>query len=164
MIRKYQPKTFFEIGTCAGVGTNIIANAIKKYQPLASVSSRGVNVKVADVLWSMDLPPQEEYKSEQYSGGDVGAACKFPFTQIRCDSMEYDYSQTPCEGWFVDGEHDHKHVNHETLQILKQQPKLIVWHDTDIPEVLRGIRDYLPDRNYDLFRVTDTRISYAVRK
>lgn len=148
LIRRYRPSSFFEIGTCAGVGTLIICNAVYRYNFGAKI-------------YSLELPPQESYKSEQYDGGPIGEHCFLPYNQIRHDSLTFDYSEVPCEGYFVDGEHTMEHVLHETKQIIKCNPKLIVWHDTDMPGVMNGILIALDKSDYNLYRITDTRISYA---
>jgi hypothetical protein len=79
--------------------------------------------------------------------------------------MEFNYSEYPCEAYFIDGEHDYSHPTHETTEILKNSPKLIVWHDSDMETVYNAIVDAFKGvDNYDLYRVIDTRIAFAVRK
>lgn len=77
--------------------------------------------------------------------------------------MTYDYEQDfPIESWFIDGCHDYQHVYHETVQALKSNPKLIVWHDTDIEDVFQAILDVFSTHDkYNLYRIIDTRISFA---
>ena len=166
LIRKYQPKTFFEIGTCRGEGLNVICNANKNM-----------------AVYSLDLPNDQADKSLQHPTKQsdvvkVGGLCRFPYTQLFGDSLEFDYSNYRCEGFFIDGEHDELHAYEETAAILKFIPKLIVWHDSDIKEVYEGIEKafdgiqcHEPFKNprsikefYDIYRVVDTRILYAVRK
>lgn len=167
LIRKYQPKTFFEIGTCRGEGLNVICNAKRDM-----------------AVYSLDLPNEQADKSLQHPTrqsvyGTVGYLCRFPYTQLFGDSLQFSYQNHPCEGYFIDGEHDLKHAYEETAAILmKCSPKLIVWHDADIKEVYDGIemafyaiKSHEPFKNpvsiqeyYDIFRVVDTRILYAVRK
>lgn len=157
LIRKYKPVSLFEIGQNMGTGTNIICNAGKNWL-----------MKV----YSLDLPPDKIHLSLQHPQNEgkgvdkVGSNCKFAHTQIRADSMEFEYSQIPCDAYFIDGEHDTKHVEHETSEVLLLEPKLIVWHDADIAEVWQGITnafDFVkPDM--ELYRVIDTRIAYALKK
>lgn len=153
LLRKHEPKSIFEIGTNMGTGTNIICNAA----PLAKV-------------FSLDLPTELCHQSLQHpisegKGDNVGSNCKRVFTQLRGDSMNFDYSQYPCEAYYVDGEHDEQHVAHEAREIIKQKPKLIVFHDSDIPGVRRGIiAAFWGHNDYEVFRVEDTRIAYALLK
>ncbi len=149
LIRKYKPQTFFEIGTCDGSGAMIIKNAL------------GTD----GVLYSLDLPTEKIDKSLRVNGGDrVGKNCRLPFVQLRGDSMEFDFSKYPCEGYFCDGNHTEKSVYHETIQMIKQNPKLIIYHDANILEVASGILiGFEFNEDYDLFRVSDTRIAYAVK-
>lgn len=163
LIRKHQPKTFFEIGTNMGTGTNIICNAIYKNLPSFAEARRLKKV------YSLDLPTELAHISLQHpisegKGDKVGINCKFPYTQLRGDSMKFDFSKYPCEGYFCDGEHSLLNVKIETNKMLVQQPKIIIYHDADIEGVWLGITAYLPNNDYDLFRVTGTRIAYALRK
>lgn len=155
LIRKYKPISLFEIGTNCGTGTNIICNAGKNWL-----------MKV----YSLDLPTELAHVSLQHpisegKGDKVGINCKFGYTQLRGDSMVFDYSEYPCEAYYIDGEHNYEHPFWESTQVFKYSPKIIIWHDSDIPEVWNAINDAwnLTD-GYDLYRVTGTRIAYALRK
>lgn len=152
LIRKYQPTSLFEIGTNMGTGTNIICNAGKNWLMR---------------VYSLDLPTELAHTSLQHpitegKGDRVGIKCKFGYTQLRGDSMKYDYSEYPCDAYFIDGEHDTSHVERETYKV-SGHAKLIIWHDVDIPEVMQGIKNGLASY-FQLYRVTDTRIAYALRK
>jgi len=149
LIRKYQPKTFFEIGTNRGTGTKIIKNAIGEGE-----------------VYSLDLPFGEGDKPLYSNGKDhTGINCNLPFTQLRGDSMTFDFSKYPCEGYFVDAGHFYENVFKETTEILKLSPKLIVWHDSDIPEVYKAIHDAFKDNyEYNIIRVTGTRIAYSTKR
>lgn len=142
ILKGSSPLSVFEIGTNHGKGTSIIKNAV----PWASV-------------YSLDLPYEESDAKER-----TGSICDFPFTQFFGDSMTFDYSKYPCEAYFVDGAHTFKHVFHETVEILKLKPKIIVYHDSNISEVMQGIQEgFLGNKDYRLTRVADTRILYATR-
>lgn len=165
LIRKYKPKTFFEIGTNMGTGTNIICNAMSKHsKPYLSLMK-----PVECTVKSLDLPTELCHLSLQHpinegKGDKVGSYCEFPYTQLRGDSMTFDFSKYPCEGYFVDGEHLMLNVSVETKGILDCTPKIIIYHDADLTEVLNGIKVWLPNKDYNLFRVTGTRIVYALSK
>jgi predicted O-methyltransferase YrrM len=155
LIRKHKPVSILEIGTNMGTGTKIIKNAIGAGQ-----------------VFSLDLPTEMAHKSLQHpinegKGDKVGSRCNLPFTQLRGDSMTFDFSKNPCEAYFIDGEHDYAHPMHETMEVLKNNPKLVIYHDSDIDVVYKGIMDGFwksPNGNkYTLTRVTGTRIAYALR-
>lgn len=155
LIRKYKPLSLLEIGTNMGTGTNIICNAGKNW--LMQV-------------YSLDLPTELAHVSLQHpisegKGDKVGSNCKFHYTQLRGDSMEFDFSQYPCEAYYIDGEHDYEHVKHETIQAINQHPKIIIFHDSNIKEVLDGIIDGMSANaiGYSLCRVFDTRIAYIIK-
>lgn len=145
LLKMTRPKSVFEIGTCTGEGTLIIKNAIGD-----------------GIVYSIELPMGES----SYDIRKIGEMCYLPYVQIIGNSLDIDYSQYyPIEAWFIDGAHEYAFVVHETKEALLSSPNLIVWHDSDIPEVLKGIIDGLKnDSNYILFRVIDTRIAFAVPK
>lgn len=160
LIRKYRPNSFFECGSNIGSGVNVIANAIYKYNPQAKI-------------YSLDLPYETmKENSKQYPIGEngedrVGSAASFPYTQLRGDSITFDFSDYPCEGAFIDSEHDYEHPFHEAFEVFKWMPKIVIWHDADNVEVFKSIMEHyrIIDRTkFDFYRVTDTRIAYALRK
>ena len=158
LLRKYNPKSLLEIGTHRGIGMNIICNALPK----------------SDV-YSLDLPYENKDYSEQYpsttidekrveEGVDlIGCLAEYPYTQLRGDSMTFDFLKYPCEAYWIDAEHDYDHPFHETTEVLKTNPIMIIWHDSDMEPVLNAINDSMKGQPYELFRVVDTRIAYAVR-
>ena len=153
LLRLYEPSSVLEIGTNMGVGTNIICNAVPRSR-----------------VFSLDLPTELAHVSLQHpisegKGDRVGERCMLPFTQLRGDSMKFDFSKYPCDAYYIDGEHTEEHAYHETVEVLKCNPDLIVYHDSNMAEVYRGIvRAFEGNSDYDLFRVIDTRIAYAKRK
>jgi hypothetical protein len=151
LVKMYAPKSVFEIGTNMGRGTEIICNAVP-------------NAKV----YSLDLPTELAHVSLQHpisegKGDKVGSLCKKPFTQLRGDSRAFDFSEYPCEAYYIDAEHTTDAVTRETQQAVKYKAKLIIWHDADMPEVMAGIVAGI-GKGYELYRVEDTRIAYAVKK
>lgn len=158
LIRKYRPLSFLEVGTNMGTGTNIICNAIYQYHFEAKI-------------YSLDLPTELAHISLQHpisegKGDRVGEKCKLPFIQLRGDSIHFDFSKYPCEGYFVDGEHRYYNVNIEATRIMElPTTKIVIFHDADIPGVWNGIVDaHRVSKDFDLFRVTDTRMAYTLRK
>lgn len=159
LLKIHKPHHFFEIGTNMGTGTKIIKNAL------------GENSKI----YSLDLPTELAHISLQHpinegKGDNVGSRCNLPFIQLRGDSLQFDYFKYyPIDGWFIDGEHDFKHSNHESKEAIKSKAKIIIWHDSDIENVYNGIMNAFKGIeysciSYDLFRVADTRIAYALKK
>lgn len=151
LLRKYNPKSVFEVGTHVGWGTKIIKNAV----PEAKV-------------YSLDLPDSEASVSLQHPISEgkagVGVECDLSFIQLRGDSRLFNYGAYPCEAYWVDAEHKYNNVYAETTLILKCKPKIIIYHDTDIPEVLEAIMDALEYTRYEVVRVQDTRVSYCIKK
>ncbi len=156
LLRIYKPKTIFEIGTNTANGVNVMATALPEAK-----------------IYSLDLDYETmKLDSKQYpigtNGEDrVGSEARFPYTQLRGDSMTFDYSQFPCEAYYLDGEHTTKNVKHEVTEVLKQNPILVVLHDTDMQEVMEGLLKGYSEYNfkdyYTLCRVMGTRISYLLK-
>lgn len=142
-----------EIGTNMGTGTNIICNA----RPDSNV-------------YSLDLPTELAHVSLQHpinegKGDRVGEYCTFPFTQLRGDSMTFDFSKYPAVAAFIDGEHDYDHPHREAKAMIANKTKLIVFHDANMEPVAKAIADaFKGNKDYQLYRVTDTRICYALKK
>lgn len=144
LLRMANPRSVFEIGTCTGEGTLIIKNAVEN-----------------NIVYSLELPLGQS----SYDIGKIGGNCFLPYTQVIGNSLTINYADFyPIEAWFIDGEHDYTHVLYETKQALLSNPNLIIWHDSDIPEVLEGIKDGLNESGYVFFRVIDTRIGFSVPK
>lgn len=156
LIRKYQPTSLLEIGTNLGTGTNILCNAGKAWMMQ---------------VYSLDLPTELAHISLQHpisegKGDKVGSNCKFHYTQLRGDSMTFDFSAYPVDAYYCDGEHTTENVFHETREMLSMLPRIIIYHDTNLLEVMLGITDGLKGftSDYALYRVTDTRISYLLKR
>jgi len=158
LLKIYKPKSVFEIGTNIGSGICVMRAAL----PDA-------------IIYSLDLDFEtmklnsKQYPLEEDGSDRVGTAAKeIVYFQLRGDSLKFNFKDYPCEAYFIDGEHDYIHASRETYHVLSCLPKLIIWHDSDMPNVMRGILDAFEahdyELNYSLFRVTNTRISYAVRK
>lgn len=159
LIRKHNIKSMFEVGTNMGTGTKIMKNAMGEDSQ----------------MFSLDLPTELAHISLQHpinegKGDSVGHRCDLPYTQLRGDSLKFDYTPYKTEGWFIDGEHDYQHPFTETQAAIENEAKLIIYHDSDMPEVYRGIVDAFEyasgekPNEYVLFRVIDTRIAFAIHK
>lgn len=156
LLKRHSPSKFLEIGTNEGRGTEIICNALYHVNPM---------------VYTLDLPEILSDRSLQHPSRNekrIGHLCTLPFIQLLADSMEYNYSEIgELDGCFIDGEHDYKHAYHETLQMIKKcKCKLIIWHDANLADVWAALNAALQDCGvqYELFRVMDTRIAYALKK
>lgn len=154
LLRRYKPDSIFEIGTNTGGGLNVIG-----------ASRPGAKI------WSLDLDYESMMKNPKefpIGGGGVdrtGSGARVPFIQIRADSLKFDYATIPCEAYFIDGCHDYDHPLHESREVIKQNPRLIIWHDADMEPVFNAICDaFKGNKDYELYRVEGTRIAYALRK
>lgn len=143
LLRQYKPSTLFEVGNNHGKGTKIMLNALPEL-----------------IVYCLDLPNEFSDAKEK-----TGSLCEMPFTQLLGDSMTFNYLQYPCEAYFIDGAHTFEHVLHETTEILKLKPKLMIYHDANMPCVFDAVlKGFEGNDDYILTRVKDTRILYAIRK
>jgi predicted O-methyltransferase YrrM len=156
LLRRFKPKTIFEIGTNIGSGVNVMATAL----PEAKIYS-------LDLDYETMRENSKQYPLEESGADRVGSAARFPYTQLRGDSLKFDYSKYyPIEAWFIDGEHDRRHAYHEARESIKSGAILIIFHDADMIPVNEGIRDAfnMPGgENYNLYSVNKTRIAFAVK-
>ncbi len=168
LIRKYKPRRFMEIGTSTGLGTKVIAQAlmIKRLNFVSRLLKKTVFSK--NVLYSIDVPPGTDSKiiypgKEDGHPDKAGKYCDLPYVQLFGNSQNFDFTKYyPLDAWFIDGKHSYKYVKRDTVQALKSKPKLIIWHDTQIPEVTKAISEIMVRKRYILRFVKDTRIAFAV--
>ena len=161
LIKKYQPKTFLEIGTSSGDGTKVICRALGLRRFFSRKDRK---------VFSIDVPPGTDPKKIYPQGEDghprrAGRNCKLPFQQIFGNSLGFDFSAYyPIEGWFIDGKHDYQYAKNDTELALKSNPKLIIWHDMQIAGVEQAVTEVMAGQpDYELFRVLKTRIAFALR-
>ncbi len=154
LLRKFKPESILEIGTNVGSGINVMKVAVPQ-----------MKIYSLDLDYATMMQNSKQYPIGPNGEDRVGSAVKWPYVQLRGDSMTFDYSKYPCEAAFIDGEHDYDHPHHEAKEMIKTGTKLIMFHDADIPEVYNGIVDaFKGNEDYDLYRVEGTRIAYAVKK
>lgn len=161
LVRRYRPARLMEIGTSSGAGTNVICRAMGLRRLKRSSEKR---------VFSLDVPPGTDPSilypdKEDGHPRKAGSKCKYRYTQVFGDSHNFDFSPYyPLDAWFIDGKHDYRYVENDTSMALKSKPKLIIWHDVQIPEVLAAICDVMTNHNeYTLRRAGSTRVGYAVR-
>lgn len=159
LLRRYKPKSILETGTNIGSGVNVIHRAI----PNAKIYS-------LDLDFETMCGNSKQYPVENISIGGgmidrVGTAATVPYTQLRGDSLTFDFNKYPVEAAFIDSEHDTEHPYMETMRILAHKPKIIIYHDADMQEVFTGIMlAWLQVKDeYMIYRVRGTRIAYLLR-
>lgn len=156
LIKKYTPKSFLEIGTNSGAGTNVICNAMTSEFPVYSID--------LPAAYDMELI-YSKVNPEDGRPDNVGQYCKFKYIQLWGNSKDYDFSKHyPLEAWFIDGKHNYEYAKCDTESAMKADAKLIIWHDTQIDEVQNAIIDTIDNLKYDLFYIENTRISFAIKK
>ena len=160
LVKYFEPKTLFEIGTFDGRTTMNMA----------------LNAPAADI-YTLDLPKAEIHKTEhRIKKGDQTfinkeeSGTRFSnteqakqITQIYADSASYDYSQLAgkVDFVFVDGAHTYEYVKSDTeaaFTLLGSTGGLIVWHDYEWKEVIQALNEYYQadPRFGDLINIQDT--------
>ena len=119
LIKKYNIKSIFEIGTWEGATTLFLYNQsnVKKVKTIDIYDE----MEIAYNNRSHPLQPKEFY----------GKYIKDTNVEIQfCDSMTYKSKKgEQYDMVFIDGNHDYEYVKNDTELALKLKPKIIVWHD-----------------------------------
>lgn len=144
IVKFYQPKRIFEIGTFDGRTTlNMALNAPDSE------------------IFTLDLPAQEIAKTKfRVKTGDlefinknqsgirfIGTESEKRITQIYTDSAQYDYSQfeNRVDLIFIDGSHTYDYVISDTLtamKLLRNKKGTFIWHDYGWPEVIKALNEF----------------------
>lgn len=162
LLRKYQISSVMEIGTSSGLGTRVICNALglHKFYFWRNFGKKVVSIDVVPGTNPKIIYPDGEDGHPQVAG----ELCDLPYTQLFGNSTKYDFSAVyPLQAWFIDGKHDYTYAKKDTLQALKSQPKLIIWHDKQIKGVKEAIVEVMSKQSYDVFNLDNTRLIFAVR-
>jgi hypothetical protein len=119
LLKEWNPSNIFEIGTNIGNGCKVIRASC----PTARIIT-------------LDIRPS------------AGSLCPPDVIKINGDSLTYDYEKHyPIDCWFIDGEHTYHNVYTETAKALLSDPKYIIYHDSDIDEIYKGIEDSFRDND-----------------
>jgi hypothetical protein len=152
LLKEWDPKNIFEVGTNAGNGCRVMRNVCP-------------NAKIV----SLDIVP------------GVGHHCPADIVKVVGDSLTYNYTEHyPIDCWFIDGEHVYNNAYVETTKALESEAKYIIYHDADIKDIYNAIVDSFTHNgkieDYDLYQVVNppvpysphgenvTRIAYAIKK
>jgi predicted O-methyltransferase YrrM len=152
IIKKYLPKTFIEIGTNSGLGTNIICNAMGN-----------------NTVYSLDLPAEydmsliySKINPEDGRPNNIGQYCKFKYIQLWGNSKTFDFSKYyPLDMWFIDGKHNYEYTYSDTTNAINANANIIIWHDINIDEVQNAVIDIINKKYYNLYYIENTRIAFA---
>jgi len=132
LVKRYNPKRLFEIGTFDGRTTlNLAANA--------SDDAKVYTLDLPkDKLFKTDLPlevGEEKYIDKEASGARfLESDCQQKITQLYGDSATYDFSSfyNTVDFIFIDGSHSYRYVLHDSrlaLKLLRDGQGVILWHD-----------------------------------
>ena len=144
IVKHYQPKTIFEIGTFDGRTTlNMSLNA-----PGAEI-------------FTLDLPKKEIFKTRyRVKTGDltfidkqqsgirfIGTESEKRIAQIYADSAQFDYSkyENSIDLIFIDGSHTYDYVISDkkiAMKLLRNKKGVIIWHDYGWYEVIKAINEF----------------------
>jgi hypothetical protein len=157
IIREVNPQSFCEIGTHLGEGTRIICNAMQGKQ-----------------VYSLDLPVRYDETKDVYLNwnsekpeGKVGERCEFTYTQLFGNSKDFDFSPYyPIDAWYIDGRHNYEFCYVDSINALKSNPKVIIWHDTLMDGVQKAIYQIIEENKalYEAYYIRGTRVSFILRK
>ena len=150
LVKYYQPKNIFEIGTFDGRTTlNMALNAPNSIihtldLPKSEVHSTAFRIKKGDVKF-IDKPASGlRFNDTQYATN---------IRQIYADSAKYDYSElnNTMDLVFVDGAHTYDYVVNDTeiaKKLLRNDKGIIIWHDYSWKEVVQALNEYYQNDDY----------------
>ncbi len=132
LVKRYNPKRLFEIGTFDGRTTlNLAANASAEAEvytldlPKNKLSETNLPLEVGE----------EKYIDKETSGARFLATdCLQKITQLYGDSATFDFSPffNTVDFIFIDGSHSYEYVLHDSrlaLKLLRSGQGVILWHD-----------------------------------
>jgi predicted O-methyltransferase YrrM len=134
LIKRFDPKKIFEIGTFDGRTTlNMAVNS----SPEAKVYTLDLPKQEMDLASLQLAPADKAYINKdtiglRYSGTD----CEEKIVQLYGDSAKFDFSPfiNEIDLAFIDGSHSYEYVKHDSkkaLNLLKDGKGVIIWHDYD---------------------------------
>ena len=143
LVKKYNCKTYLEIGTYIGESINILTDC-------------------CDRLYSVTAPMQAVYSMDSWCeylnlpNHSEKLAYSEKITHFYGDSKLFDFSQIDDEIdlYFIDGDHSYNGVYADTKNIFesKKENAIVVWHDFRGEslqydnELIRGVKDALGDK------------------
>jgi SAM-dependent methyltransferase len=156
LIRHYDPRRIFEIGTFDGRTTlNMAANSgedAKVYTldlPKAELHATGLDIVPWEDLYINKEAPGARYKGTEY---------REKITQLHGDSARFDFAPfvNQMDFVFVDGSHSYAYVLNDSKQavrLLRNKHGVIVWHDYDAWEGVTNGLNKLHKENADFKRL-----------
>lgn len=164
LVKHYQPKTIFEIGTFDGRTTLNMA----------------MNAPDAEII-TVDLPPEELHttsfrikkadhsfiKKETSGARFKGREEEKRIAQIYADSAKFDYSKyhSKVDMVFIDGAHTYEYVLSDTKNsrgLLRDGKGVLIWHDYGWREVIQALNEYYENDSFfkDIKNIEGTTLAY----
>ena len=162
LVKKYQPKVIFEIGTFEGFGSLVMCNNCSN-----------------EVLYSLDLPLSSDlainispFTLEEHSIDSRYKSGRFfdlirpevRISRLYGDSWNFDYStfHNSVDFIFIDGAHTYQYVLKDALNAIKCVYKegVIVWHDVKNSQVLNPILKLAS--YFTIYHVLNSNICFTV--
>jgi hypothetical protein len=160
-----RPRTVFEIGSYDGLTTAVFI----------------LNAPPETRVYSLDLPLQSSAEEPYlHTDRDLVASRTLgsipralglnAYTQILCDSMQFDPAQFAgtVDLGFIDGAHDEEHARNDTVKMSKMMSNegMILWHDYGGKGTFRPLAKYLESlgRQCGVYRIMGTTLAWAMAK
>jgi hypothetical protein len=161
LLKKLNPKSIFEIGTGFGIGVNVIGAAC----PEAKIFS-------LDLDYDSMIEDPDEYLVIKDGKDMTGSVVTVGYTQLRGDSMFFNFKEYPCQAYIIDGCHDGHYVYVETMKCLRMSPDIVIFNAIEtngvqLKDIVSAHQVYKNGENiidYELCRVDKTRIAYLIKK
>jgi Methyltransferase domain len=160
-----RPRTVFEMGSYDGLTTAVFL----------------LNAPADARVISLDLPPESASKDDHLDSDKVLVAARTlgavpraigldNYTQLLCDSMEFDPSPylNSVDLGLVDAAHDVVHASNDTIKMARMLTAdgIVFWHDYGGKGDFRPLAEYLESlgRKCSMFRIPETSLAWAHAK
>lgn len=156
------PRAVFEMGTYNGLATAVFM----------------LNSSAGTQIVTLDLPPHhaashdwipidKELAATRSLGSVLRALDLNGYTQLLCDSMDFDPSPylNAVDLGLIDAAHDVDHAKNDTLKMARMMSDrgIVLWHDYGGKGTLKPLARYLEglSKRCTLYRIADTSLAWA---
>ncbi len=164
LVKHFQPKTIFEIGTFDGRTTlNMAMNSpeaelVTIDLPQDELHTTSFRIKKAD----------HSFIRKEVSGSRfIGTEYEKRIRQIYGDSAKFDYSpyESRVDMVFIDGAHTYEYVLSDTAnsrKLLRNGKGVLIWHDYGWREVIQALNEFYENDSYfkDIKNIEGTTLAY----
>jgi predicted O-methyltransferase YrrM len=149
LIAEYKPESYLEIGTAEGDSLYVFGSLLPEHGRIhwidkAEPHTTNLRIEAEELLKPRNIT--------SYAGLSTDVDARVSVQRKMFDVV------------YIDGGHDYETVCADTSHYLSHARKVVIWHDIQMPEVKRAIRDTLSQKqwaSFETFIDSDT-MGYAI--